>query len=286
MNPIILSLIVLAFSLPAKSTGPSFDCKKAQSEIEKTICSSSELMQLDIELSEKFKSSNTPLEKKNQLAWIKERNQKCRGDGLLACLKESYVSRIKQLSQPAAAESKLTDVWKLMAPYKESEFYSPEVESDPMNPSRLVLRGIEKEERTLLVAIFEKSASGLKLLAKDIDDHMDNVAPEEAILSSSRLNPGFSKLSTDRSSYGINAGFTFDSTSTHCGTDKLMIFVLTTEGLVKVFEQVLSFTCNDEKKERTKVTVDSGMTKGSHDLLVTTGKKVVRYKWNGEYYSK
>ena len=115
---------------------------------------------------------------------------------------------------------------------------------------------------------------------------MDGVAPEGAILSSSTLNPEFSKVNSAQTVIAVNVGFTFDSSSTHCGTDKLALFAIKDGDLVNVFEQILNFSCNGEKKERSLVTVDSVETKGFKDLLVTTGKKVQRYKWNGETYSK
>lgn len=77
----------------------SFDCAKAENEIEKMICSNKNLSELDNKMSSQFKNAlaeakHASLLIKEQRQWIAERN-KCTGT---SCLEESYSHRIAQLS--------------------------------------------------------------------------------------------------------------------------------------------------------------------------------------------
>lgn len=90
---IVFLLLFTSFSFAEQSaeqnqaasagTGPSFDCSKAKTEVEKLICGSGSLSKMDLELSEiysKFSSSLGESEKaalkKEQIEWIKGRSKK------------------------------------------------------------------------------------------------------------------------------------------------------------------------------------------------------------------
>lgn len=79
----------------------SFDCAKATSDTEKTICSVQELAEADIEIGSIYNSllSSLPSEgkqqlKQEQITWLKARNQCGRVKNVISCLKESYRNRI------------------------------------------------------------------------------------------------------------------------------------------------------------------------------------------------
>jgi hypothetical protein len=78
----------------------SFDCKKASTFIENTICNDTELSKLDDELAKAYKkvwnsmSDKTEL-KKEQFDWLKNSRDKCMS---LECLKTSYTNRVLYLT--------------------------------------------------------------------------------------------------------------------------------------------------------------------------------------------
>lgn len=78
----------------------SFNCKKASTFIEHTICNDSELSKLDEQLASAYKkvfnslSDKTDL-KKDQLDWLKNNRDKCMS---LECLKTSYINRVLYLT--------------------------------------------------------------------------------------------------------------------------------------------------------------------------------------------
>ena len=94
MKKLLTLILLLSISL----FGASFDCTKAQSNVEKMICSDVELSALDDNLSKAFKEALKSTEdkdqlKKEQFLWMKERNQ-CKDN---ACTQKSYKSRTAEL---------------------------------------------------------------------------------------------------------------------------------------------------------------------------------------------
>jgi len=92
---IFLVLFLMAF----KSHAVSFDCAKASTLVEKTVCSDKELSDLDDLLMQSYKNAmsnatNKKALKAAQLAWLKTRNR-CQDVG---CLKKAYGERTKQLN--------------------------------------------------------------------------------------------------------------------------------------------------------------------------------------------
>ena len=80
--------------------GTSFDCSKAQSEVEKMICANPELSALDENLSKAFikvlkATDDKDQLKKEQFAWIRKRD-KCKSN---ECLQQHYNNQIQILSQ-------------------------------------------------------------------------------------------------------------------------------------------------------------------------------------------
>ena len=95
--------------LALSAQAASFDCDKAQSKVEKLICSDPELSKLDENLGEEFQYArrfNFELPKvpegqdsalvKEQKHWLRER-KRCADS---ACLKSAYEKRLEVLSNP------------------------------------------------------------------------------------------------------------------------------------------------------------------------------------------
>ena len=101
---VLLSTVVAA---PAFArVGPSFDCSKASSRIEKTICGSDELAKADADLAAAYKALDARLDKpakehlaQDEVRWIARRNKECIGTAAMFydCLKYGYPERIERL---------------------------------------------------------------------------------------------------------------------------------------------------------------------------------------------
>lgn len=91
----LFSLIVFTF-LSANVYAASFDCAKAGTKIEKMICASPTLNELDSDLASIYKEAvgKDSSIKQDQRDWIKERNQ-CSN---VECLEQSYKERIATLT--------------------------------------------------------------------------------------------------------------------------------------------------------------------------------------------
>ena len=97
-----------------KKTGvfrTSYDCAKAQGEVENAICHVKELAELDLQLSSTYKALLARLAapdrqglKSEQRAWILERDQDCAPyKGWVDCLTEYYQKRMDQLKRRSAS---------------------------------------------------------------------------------------------------------------------------------------------------------------------------------------
>ena len=97
-----------------KKTGvfrTSYDCAKAQGEVENAICHVKELAELDLQLSSTYKALLARLAaperqglKSEQRAWILERDQDCAPyKGWVDCLAEYYQKRMDQLKRRSAS---------------------------------------------------------------------------------------------------------------------------------------------------------------------------------------
>src|SRR5260221_2200262 len=103
----ILAAVVLPVTLAAAPAfarvGPSFDCAKASTPIEKAICGSDELAKADADLAAAYATLASRLDKsaqehlaKDELQWIAQRNEErdCTAALSYDCLKYGYPERI------------------------------------------------------------------------------------------------------------------------------------------------------------------------------------------------
>jgi uncharacterized protein YecT (DUF1311 family) len=79
----------------ATAAGPSFDCAKASSKVERLICGSPRLAKLDAEVTAAYKQAraNNPEIRKSQLQWLAVRN----GCADESCLIGAYEQRLTEL---------------------------------------------------------------------------------------------------------------------------------------------------------------------------------------------
>ncbi|MHB8884256.1 MAG: lysozyme inhibitor LprI family protein [Methylovirgula sp.] len=125
--PVFTLLSALTFIGPAHAAGPSFDCTKAATPIEKLICKEPRLADLDARLERTIrdKLAQDPTAGAALLAaerqWLRSRDNACSAEAAaaqtqpaVACLTAAYQSRIAALSTPPTAN--LCD--KIVASYK------------------------------------------------------------------------------------------------------------------------------------------------------------------------
>jgi len=85
--------------------GPSFDCAKAATKVEKSICGTATLASLDLKMAVQFRVALDGLPAlhaalvESQAAWLRHRDRSC-GDGGTRCLEGLYTVRIAELSDP------------------------------------------------------------------------------------------------------------------------------------------------------------------------------------------
>jgi uncharacterized protein len=102
-----IALLLLVSAIAVGAQAASFDCKKARTEEEKSVCANADLSKLDEDMAAAYKATlglmagdakRAALFRKDQVDWVKERGR-C-GD-TVQCLKDEYASRIRWLQNPA-----------------------------------------------------------------------------------------------------------------------------------------------------------------------------------------
>lgn len=92
------SVLPTSQSAEANTAGPSFDCTQVTDAVDLTICSNTELSQLDQQMAALYfaraQSGTDPTARDEQRTWLHDRNQ-CGPD--VTCLRKEYAARIQQL---------------------------------------------------------------------------------------------------------------------------------------------------------------------------------------------
>lgn len=115
LNPVRLAVFLIAFigtAMAADSGGwtitPGFDCAKARSAVEKTICRKPQLAALDRSLSDMFRvrlagliDADRAKVLADQRSWLKLRDATCAGDdaAMAECLGVAYLRRMGELGE-------------------------------------------------------------------------------------------------------------------------------------------------------------------------------------------
>ncbi len=100
---LVLGLAVLLIAVPSSASAASFDCRKAASQTELTICANLSLNDRDVQMAQLFGIVRklVPMGTRaaildRQVVWVRERNR-CGGDR--NCLGRSYDKRIRELNR-------------------------------------------------------------------------------------------------------------------------------------------------------------------------------------------
>lgn len=142
--------------------GPSFDCDKAQSKVEKLICADLELSRNDLLLAKLYAYALGQRDKATlqaeQQAWLKERDR-CRN---AACINAAYEKRFAHLPAPAASPAPPANPPPVFPPVTETAKPAP---PQPMTqPARPVPRLSERPVR-VFAREADKAAAINKILA-------------------------------------------------------------------------------------------------------------------------
>jgi uncharacterized protein len=127
-RPRASALLAISLGLPAAALaeGPTFNCAKAQGEVEKLICSDASLAALDRRLDEVYKAASakakgklaTPL-REEQRGWVKGRNDCWKANGQQTWITATWtVDTVKDCvdAQYRLRTSELQAVWRLLPP--------------------------------------------------------------------------------------------------------------------------------------------------------------------------
>jgi uncharacterized protein YecT (DUF1311 family) len=124
----VVMLVVLGAGAALAQERPSFDCAKADNDIDRAICKNGELAKADREmvaaytaLLDKLRSAAKEELVKDQMRWIANRNRACHADtdSIENCLKNRYAARTRNLvayaqgTYPAISEQTLARQGKL-----------------------------------------------------------------------------------------------------------------------------------------------------------------------------
>jgi uncharacterized protein len=124
----VLPCVAMALGLPAaaRAEGPTFDCAKAQGQVEKLICSDASLAALDRQLGGVFKSASAKAKGKlatqlreEQRGWVKGRNDCWKANGQPTWITATWtVDTVKDCvdAQYRLRLSELQAVWRLLSP--------------------------------------------------------------------------------------------------------------------------------------------------------------------------
>lgn len=124
----LLALVAVAASSPAAAVagGPTFDCRKAQGEVEKLICSDASLAALDRRLADVFKAATAKakdepakLLRAEQRGWVKGRNDCWKANGQQTWITATWtVDTVPACvdAQYRLRTSELQAVWRLLPP--------------------------------------------------------------------------------------------------------------------------------------------------------------------------
>ncbi len=127
----ILLIVVGSIALTS-AQATSFDCAKAASGVEKLICGSAKLSELDDALDKAYKETRTNSSQdeakrlvSDQRQWLKESRNTC---GDTTCLEQAYLSRIKSIKQASGnAALPLTKITSLNSPAPVGQGYPEDI---------------------------------------------------------------------------------------------------------------------------------------------------------------
>ncbi len=206
------ALLALVAAAPAPAPalaqgGPSFDCAKASTPVERTICKDPELAKADREVAATYTALASRLSGaakdhlvKDQQRWVGNRNRACSGEDAAACLKSRYENRLALLKEsgagayPFISEQAIVRAGKVKATRYRIDAAYPQFDGPTANFSGVNAR----------FANTTKEAAGETVPAGDIGDDLDQTWSYEQSFTLHR--PGPAAISVEISLYSFTGG--------------------------------------------------------------------------------
>jgi len=121
-----LAVLIATLPLPALAGGPTFDCAKAQGEVEKLICKDAALAALDRQLGQVYQAATAKAQgplaarlREDQRGWVKGRNDCWKANGQKTWITATWTVGTVQGCVDAQYRlriSELQAVWRLLPP--------------------------------------------------------------------------------------------------------------------------------------------------------------------------
>jgi len=187
--------------------GPSFDCAKASTPVERTICRSAELAKADRDVATTYAALAAKLSGaakdhlvKDQQRWVGNRNRACTGEDAATCLKSRYENRLALLKEfgagayPFVSEQAIVRAGKVKATRYRIDASYPQFDGPSINFTALNAK----------FASTAKEAAGEAVPKADIGDDVDQTWSYEQSFAIHR--PGAATISVEVSFYSFTGG--------------------------------------------------------------------------------
>lgn len=174
VRPSVVAIIMVA---PSIAIGASFNCSKAGTSVEKTICASKALSSLDEELGKAYgsvilSSDDPDVVKRHQKEWLRNLRDKCQDE---ICLKNVYEQRLAQL-----AATKQTE-WKI--------FRDTNLGVEFSYPSNRMVKVGCRSSKNCIALIGKPMPNSEYLIAFEVfDGDMEKIAVEQSVFEKTSNN--------------------------------------------------------------------------------------------------
>ena len=167
---ILSSLMALLIVSPLYAANPSFDCTKADHDVEELICKDDELAALDRQMADVYRSAyqNFPANERDSLkasqrGWVKGRNDCWKADDLRGCAKSAYETRITEL-QIQGGNLVVPEAVQYQCDGGESDYMTAVFYQKTAIPSVVLTRGDDQ-----VIAFLAPSGSGSKYEGRNVE---------------------------------------------------------------------------------------------------------------------
>jgi uncharacterized protein YecT (DUF1311 family) len=158
---LLLACLLGWLPVQARDRGPSFDCSKARSPVERQICGSPRLAELDAILGRYYGAASASVDdgartclSRQQRQWLGQARNPCAGT---ACLEQAYLQRLAELEPlvPGAVLDRRLEAYPAVPGPRLLAILAADAQqpapADPLQPVRIQGRALEDEGGYVLV---------------------------------------------------------------------------------------------------------------------------------------
>ena len=166
----VIATAVLVMATSAHTSEPSFDCAKAEGQVQQLVCSDDGLAELDRQLATAYQTALETLPpddvsqtKAQQRGWIKGRDECWKADEVSQCVTAAYRTRIVELQIIAGQLSAPTTVSLNCDDSTEVPFFAA-FYNDTSPPAVVLTRGPDQ-----VIAFIARSGSGSRYTSDGVE---------------------------------------------------------------------------------------------------------------------